>query len=106
MSIKGSKLLKFDCKVCEHCLRAMTSKQYWTHKCFAKPGEEAIQVAKKTETEDRLESLQEALENARYELDDLSLEEEVLQDKIREKEAEIADLEDRLAEAEEDADAE
>lgn len=28
-----TKPLIFDCKVCERCLRAMTAKQYWDHKC-------------------------------------------------------------------------
>ncbi len=30
---KEEKELKFDCKVCEKCSKAMTAKEYWEHKC-------------------------------------------------------------------------
>jgi predicted RNase H-like nuclease (RuvC/YqgF family) len=92
----------FDCKVCDHCLRAMTAKEYWTHNCFGKEPE----MVKQVENNDNLETLQEEANNLRFELDDLYLEQEDLDVRIREKENELNDLEDRLAELEQEEDTE
>lgn len=106
---KKLKPLIFDCKVCEHCFKPMTAKQYWTHNC--KKVEECIvpdNIDKHYLEQAKVDAnaiLEDELQNARYELDDLYLEQEVLEDKIRDKENIIADLEDRLADLEQDEDA-
>ena|SRR5690349_10287001 len=98
--------INFDCKVCDRCGQAMTAAKYWNHICIqaVEPRKWEIKpVAKiKEDKNDLYIKLEEQLTDVRFALDDLYLEQETLEDRIREKELEIEDLEDKLAELEEE----
>lgn len=58
---KEEKELKFDCVVCDKCLKAMTSKEYWEHKCD-EPGLVTKEVVDPPMTENNLPNYEEEVE--------------------------------------------
>jgi hypothetical protein len=102
-----SEPLEFDCIVCEKCMKPMQAKDYFAHDCMwtimpdvitptKKKWEVGIVANVKTEDKKKYLEVERDLENARDDLDGFLFELDMIGDKIRAKENEIANLENQL----------